>query len=256
MKKILIFAVLILFIATGTTYASTIAVGVAVDDIPHNTTVGITEDPDEDDNDYREWIKYYIPLSEDYSGTYGVDKDVDPGPGVITKTIGTTSDQGSGYGTVQGEDPALTMYLMYSPVEFPAATAVLTFEFLDLDIEPDNDPTDPDFFETIQIFGGDNNPLTDVISNAWDDESNSFYSVVSAGNLVTITFPDLTAHLGGDPTYAKLTFTSDYGSHSGWNTPEYLYTTLETTPVPIPGAVWLLGSGLLGLAGIRRKLRG
>ncbi len=246
MKKILIFMILLFFSVAGTAYASTLATGVTVKAIGDSTTVGITEI-----KDGKTWIKYFIPLSEDYSGTYGVDKDVDPGSGVNMKTIGTESDYGSGY-----SPDALTMFIEYSPVEFPAATAVLTFEFLDLDIEPDNDPTDPDFFETIQIFSGDNNPLTDVISNAWDDESNSFYSVVSAGNLVTITFPDLTAHLGGDPTYAKLTFTSDYGSHSGWNTPEYLYTTLETTPVPIPGAVWLLGSGLLGLAGIRRKLRG
>ena len=26
------------------------------------------------------------------------------------------------------------------------------------------------------------------------------------------------------------------------------------TPVPLPGALWLLGSGLLGLVGLRRKL--
>ena len=26
-------------------------------------------------------------------------------------------------------------------------------------------------------------------------------------------------------------------------------------PVPIPGAVWLLGSGLVGLLGFRRKIR-
>lgn len=28
-----------------------------------------------------------------------------------------------------------------------------------------------------------------------------------------------------------------------------------TAPVPVPGAVWLLGSGLLGLVGLRRKFR-
>jgi hypothetical protein len=28
---------------------------------------------------------------------------------------------------------------------------------------------------------------------------------------------------------------------------------LEVNPVPIPAAVWLLGSGLLGLIGIRRR---
>ncbi len=31
--------------------------------------------------------------------------------------------------------------------------------------------------------------------------------------------------------------------------------TVEASPVPIPGAIYLLGSGLIGLAGIRRKFR-
>jgi hypothetical protein len=29
----------------------------------------------------------------------------------------------------------------------------------------------------------------------------------------------------------------------------------ETSPVPIPGAIYLLGSGLLGLVGIRKKIK-
>ncbi|WP_319524281.1 VPLPA-CTERM sorting domain-containing protein [uncultured Desulfosarcina sp.] len=32
--------------------------------------------------------------------------------------------------------------------------------------------------------------------------------------------------------------------------------TVEATPVPIPAGIWLLGAGLLGLSGIRRKLKG
>ena len=32
-------------------------------------------------------------------------------------------------------------------------------------------------------------------------------------------------------------------------------TTLAAAPVPIPGAVWLLGSGLVGLVGLRRRNR-
>ncbi len=31
---------------------------------------------------------------------------------------------------------------------------------------------------------------------------------------------------------------------------------VEPKPVPLPGAVWLLGTGLMGLIGLRRKLRG
>lgn len=32
--------------------------------------------------------------------------------------------------------------------------------------------------------------------------------------------------------------------------------TFDTAPVPIPAAVWLLGSGLVGLIGLRRRMRG
>jgi hypothetical protein len=28
------------------------------------------------------------------------------------------------------------------------------------------------------------------------------------------------------------------------------------TPVPLPAAIWLLGAGLIGLVGVRRKLQG
>jgi hypothetical protein len=34
---------------------------------------------------------------------------------------------------------------------------------------------------------------------------------------------------------------------------EVLTSTLTVSPTPIPGAIWLLGSGLVGLVGIRRK---
>ena len=41
---------------------------------------------------------------------------------------------------------------------------------------------------------------------------------------------------------------SDHGEFEDWTSVEGM-----ASPVPVPGAVWLLGSGLLGLAGIRRK---
>ena len=36
---------------------------------------------------------------------------------------------------------------------------------------------------------------------------------------------------------------------------EFSVAAIETTTVPIPGAVWLLGSGLVGLIGLRRRMR-
>ena len=43
---------------------------------------------------------------------------------------------------------------------------------------------------------------------------------------------------GGEPDYNDLT---------------YLFTNVSTTAVPVPAAVWLFGSGLVGLIGIARK---
>ena len=37
--------------------------------------------------------------------------------------------------------------------------------------------------------------------------------------------------------------------------PDYADDQLDIPFAPIPGAVWLLGSGLLGLIGIRRRSR-
>jgi hypothetical protein len=54
------------------------------------------------------------------------------------------------------------------------------------------------------------------------------------------------------------TFDSDWWLDQGYDA-RYDHTVYavwsETTPVPIPAAVWLLGSGLIGIVGIRRRMR-
>ena len=40
------------------------------------------------------------------------------------------------------------------------------------------------------------------------------------------------------------------------NDPNYFYLDdVDVSPVPIPGAVWLLGSGIVGLIGLKRRMR-
>jgi hypothetical protein len=51
------------------------------------------------------------------------------------------------------------------------------------------------------------------------------------------------------------TWGPSYGAASPTVTADFDYLYYNYDPVPIPGAVWLLGSGLIGLAGFRRKFK-
>lgn len=48
---------------------------------------------------------------------------------------------------------------------------------------------------------------------------------------------------------------SDWGWESNVIQIDYIKIVAEGSPVPIPGAVWLLGSGLVGLVGVRKRFR-
>jgi hypothetical protein len=52
---------------------------------------------------------------------------------------------------------------------------------------------------------------------------------------------------------SKLTFYSPWNTYQYDGYPSVDNMVINEALVPIPGAVWLLGSGLLGLAGLRRK---
>jgi len=82
----------------------------------------------------------------------------------------------------------------------------------------------------------------------------SYDGQLSPGSNPVLTWNGLLFQPGDSSTYLNI-----YGS--GVNAYEYFALlpsstvsgTLTLAPVPIPGAVWLLGSGLLGLVGIGRK---
>ena len=112
-----------------------------------------------------------------------------------------------------------------------------------------------------QEFLNSLNPTNiDVWLGASDSESEGIWKWVvgpEAGQLLSETFENWAA---GEPNNFQ---NEDYligwwrdGTGQQWNdgaNNRYRGYVVEFGPVPIPAAVWLLGSGLIGLAGIRRK---
>ena len=211
-------------------------------------------------------IQYFIPLEAATSGTYGVTDTNGAAPGGLA---GTFADTGNGPGT-------LNMWLKFYPVApLPLATADIQFKFWDLDLANVNDPIG--FFETFQLFSGSGTALSSQFTMAPNTTTSSGYLDVNPTSVVEKVNWTLTRSAGdagatnpiyldfyGDalasritsPFWAKLTFTVPQNSVPGTNTAEYLTakltTTSQTTPVPEPGSVMLLGMGLAAVFSVGR----
>lgn len=191
--------------------------GVAVDDFTTPSAVGSTE--------YRsalggDAIKYYIPLTNSGTCTFGVD-------------CGTSYDKGYG-GTV------MSMNLMFTPVVTNVA-ATLSVNFEDLDLIDANDPWW--FLEDVQVFDGGGNPLTNLITDIADP--------LVTGDAVTQQLLSVDLGVLTDTTYfATLKFSAD-SKYYAKNTPEYLIATIDQVTVPEPTTLLLLALGLLGIGGFR-----
>ena len=96
-----------------------------------------------------------------------------------------------------------------------------------------NSPDNSLPYDTSNPFFTDN-----VIYNSHEvnvDSTNAFEFTAQAGEIYSI-------YLGG------------YQGHNFWNNAKERYSlTINTSPVPVPAAVWLFGSGLLGLMSYGRK---
>lgn len=209
-------------------------------------------------------IKYYIPLDDDTDGIYGVDTWDGS-----SKIVGLNSDKG------YGQDDSLTMFLHYkdigddfgAPQPLSPGIATFTFEFEDLDLTglANNDPSwfreavQISFFESDGSTGYNEIFSSDKISDLGHADSNGANLTVGLASgatsgalpeqLITATLP-----ISGNEVWARLTFSSDtFPNKKGQNTPEYLFPWADVTPVPVPAALPLFLSGLLGLGLVARR---
>jgi hypothetical protein len=183
-------------------------------------------------------IKYYIPLNAADSGTYGV-----VGPGnTCPLGAGTCSD--SGYGSGYWDADALTMNLHFDLSGKPSeATTHLNLWFKDLDLDGVNDPYW--FWESVSVSAqnGGASLGTGPIFEGSDIPT-------SSSDAFSWSLP--LAGLGalGDDLWVQLGFGS-YAKYHAYNSAEYL----KASVVPVPAAIWLFGTALIGFVGMSRRTK-
>jgi len=202
--------------AFGATSASAATVGVAVDGIGSDITVGNTSNVLGEGT-----IDFFIPLSG-ANCTYGV------------SGCGTSADSGSG-------GPTMSMFLKFDPVQTSIAS-VLTVDFEDLDLNGINDPGG--FLETLRVFDSGGSALTDLITDIG--------GIVTGDNDQQQLSLNLGV-LGSSPLWLQMTFSASLLDGTGRNTVEHLRASVAPVPLPAAGVLMLLGLGGLAAVGRRRR---
>jgi len=115
---------------------------------------------------------------------------------------------------------------------------------------PDEEGFDVNQFEIIEAYfklDTNNHDSGEIINIFYfDDSTNETFSYGSySGNEISVNL--VKALINDGNLSVKITVTG------GSVEIQYPTLILSTRAIPIPGAVWLLGSGLIGIVGIRRK---
>jgi hypothetical protein len=109
-----------------------------------------------------------------------------------------------------------------------------------------------------------------ITSFAAGGPDNFFYNGTPPGANINnvLVYPANPGFLSNDPSYSGFVFGTASGEFNPYYIPGGLYNeyklggdiagitiNFNVAPVPIPAAVWLLGSGLVGLVALKRKFR-
>lgn len=95
------------------------------------------------------------------------------------------------------------------------------------------------------IFGGGDTMTIDLLNGQFLTEADDIGGIslsFAGGSLTDFVFID-----GGFEFNSNFTFFDDFGTLFGE------WTSSELVAVPVPAAVWLFGSGLIALVGVRRR---
>jgi len=216
-------------------------------------------------------IEYYIPLDSTKTGIYGASS-------TCTDGVGTCTDYGSGVDYNSANALSMNIYFKLSGPD-PINLASLEINFDDLDLSPDNDPNG--FFESLSFSywglndAGTNLDLAPTLVGSVIKGSSQLASGAFSGGNASFTKGDI------DPSDPNITWNLDlaklglletlndskdlangfwiqlgFGSKYDWkgsNTPEYLTASLTVAPVPVPAAIWLFGTALIGFVGMSRR---
>ena len=225
-------------------------------------------------------IEYYIPLRNKLNGEHDNANGTSNNNGVYGVTevsycggypysdgkAGLCQDKGKGSRYDAADALQMNIFFDLTGVADSAA-ATLDFVFDDLDLSDVNDPYG--FYESMSLSywneTGDGSSLTSIGS-----VYKTTAGLIAEGSVTTGGKNDpiewsIDLGTGGlnllsllnnddDGFWIQLGFGSKY-KYKGWNTPEQLTAHLNVSPVPLPSAVWLFGSALLGFIGMSRRTR-
>jgi uncharacterized membrane protein len=89
-----------------------------------------------------------------------------------------------------------------------------------------------------------------IVGEYWDGSNHNHAYILNGGTYTSLNVPGAIASFAQGINDGG-TIVGYYGDASGHI---HGFEAIPA-PVPIPGAVWLLGSGLIGLVGIRRRFK-